>query len=76
MTDFDTACEQSRARIQSLPIRDQYRETMLYCGITYGYDPDLDCFYPPAVEATDSLWDRYGWIVVLVTLTAISIVTA
>jgi hypothetical protein len=76
MTDFDTACNTNRARIQQLPVRDQYNETMLYLGTVYSYDPDLDCFYPQAVEATDSLWDRYGWIVVLVTLTALSIITA
>jgi hypothetical protein len=76
MTDFNTACEQNRARIQQLPIRDQYRETMLYLGTTYSYDPDLDCFYPQEVEATETLWDRYGWIVILATLTGLSIVTA
>ena len=76
MTDFDTACEQNRQRIQELPIRDQYRETMLYCGTTYSYDPDFDCFYPQEVEDSESLWDRYGWIVVIVGLTAISIITS
>jgi hypothetical protein len=76
MTDFDTACQQNRQRIQELPIRDQYRETMLYLGTTYSYDPDLDCFYPQAADEHESLWDRYGWIVVLVTLTGLSIVTA
>jgi hypothetical protein len=76
MTDFDTACQENRARIQELPIRDQYRETMLYSGTIYKYDPDFDCFYPQEAEATETLWDRYGWIVVLVGLTALSIITA
>ena len=76
MTDFDTVCAENRARIQQLPVRDQYQQTMLYCGITYLYDPDFDCFYPQEVEAVETLWDRYGWIVVIVALTAISIITA
>ena len=76
MTDFDTACNLNRARIQSLPIRDQYQETMRYCGTVYSYDPDLDCFYPQVTDEVESLWDRYGWIVVLVTLTALSIITS
>jgi hypothetical protein len=76
MTDFDTACQENRARIQSLPIRDQYRETMLYCGRVYSYDPDFDCFYPQEIDESETLWDRYGWIVVLVGLTALSIITA
>ena len=76
MTDFDTACNLNRARIQSLPIRDQYQETMRYSGTVYSYDPDLDCFYPQVTDEVESLWDRYGWIVVLVTLTALSIITS
>jgi hypothetical protein len=75
MTDFEQECLKHRARIQELPLRDQYHETMLYCGITYSYDPDFDCFYPQEVDATESLWDRYGWIVVIVGLTALSIIT-
>jgi hypothetical protein len=76
MTDFETVCNENRARIQELPIRDQYRETMLYSGCTYIYDPDFDCFYPQAADEHESLWDRYGWIVVIVALTALSIITS
>lgn len=76
MTDFDTVCAENRARIQQLPIRDQYQETMLYSGTVYSYDPDLDCFYPQLADRPESLWDRYGWIAVLVGLTALSIITA
>jgi hypothetical protein len=76
MTDFDTVCEQNRSRIQELPVRDQYQQTIIYCGRTYCYDPDFDCFYPQDAEVTETLWDRYGWIVVIVALTALSIITA
>ena len=75
MTDFERECDLNRARIQQLPVRDQYQQTMLYCGCVYLYDPDFDCFYPQEVEAAESLWDRYGWIVVIVALTALSIIT-
>jgi hypothetical protein len=49
---------------------------MRYLGTVYCYDPDFDCFYPQAVAATETLWDRYGWIAVIVALTALSIITA
>ena len=75
MTDFERECDLNRARIQQLPVRDQYQQTMLYCGVTYLYDPDFDCFYPQEVEITETLWDRYGWIVIIVALTALSIIT-
>jgi hypothetical protein len=75
MTDFERECDLNRARIQQLPVRDQYQQTMLYSGVTYLYDPDFDCFYPQEVEITETLWDRYGWIVIIVALTALSIIT-
>ena len=76
MTDFDTVCNLNRARIQQLPIRDQYQQTIEYCGTTYSYDPDYDCFYPNIPVEELSLWDRYGWLVVIVALTLLSIITA
>jgi hypothetical protein len=76
MTDFERECDLNRARIQQLPVRDQYHETMRYLGTVYCYDPDFDCFYPQESEAAETLWDRWGWIVVIVALTALSIITA
>jgi hypothetical protein len=76
MTDFDTVCDQNRARIQQLPVTEQYNQTIVYQGRTYHYDRDYDCFYPNIEAEELSLWDRYGWIVVIIALTAISIITA
>jgi len=76
MTDFDTVCAENRARIQELPIRDQYQQTIEYCGTVYSYDPDYDCFYPNIEDEELSLWDRWGWIVIILALTALSIITA
>lgn len=76
MTDFDTVCDQNRQRIHTLPVTEQYNQTIQYQGRTYYYDRDFDCFYPQDVEDSETLWDRYGWIVVIIALTALSIITA
>jgi hypothetical protein len=76
MTDFETVCQANRARIHSLPVTEQYKQTIEYQGRTYHYDRDYDCFYPDIEAEQLSLWDRYGWIVVIVALTGLSIITA
>jgi hypothetical protein len=76
MTEFETVCEQNRARIRRLPLNDQYQQTVEYGGTTYYYDPDYDCFYPHVDPNSLSLWDRYGWLVVILILSILAIVTA
>jgi hypothetical protein len=76
MTDFDTVCSTNRARIRRLPISEQYQQSIEYRRRTYYYDPDYDCFYPNIEAEELSLWDRWGWIVVILALTALSIITA
>ena len=76
MTDFDTVCAENRQRIHQLPVTEQYNQTIQYQGRTYHYDRDYDCFYPNIEDEELSLWDRWGWIVVIIALTALSIITA
>jgi hypothetical protein len=76
MTEFDTLCSQTRSRIRKLPLDQQYQQSIEYQGRTYYYDPDYDCFYPNIEAEELSLWDRYGWIAVILALTALSIITA
>jgi hypothetical protein len=76
MTEFETVCSTNRDRIRSLPIDDQYQQHIEYRGTLYCYDPDFDCFYPLTDDDSASLWDRYGWIVVVVILSILAVVTA
>ena len=76
MTEFETVCEQNRQRIQLLPLNQQYQQTIHYCGTLYYYDPDFDCFYPHQDPDQMSLWDRWGWIVVILILSVLAVVTA
>ena len=76
MTEFETVCQKNRSRIQLLPLNEQYQQTIEYCGTVYYYDPDYDCFYPHIDPDKLSLWDRYGWLVVIAVLTILAVVTA
>lgn len=75
MTDFETVCKENRQRIHTLPVTEQYNQTIEYQGTIYSYDRDYDCFYPNIEAEQLSLWDRYGWIVVIVGLTILAIIT-
>lgn len=76
MTEFETACHNNRQRIRLLPLDQQHQQTVEYQGRTYYYDPDLDCFYPRVAFEDLSLWDRWGWIVVIVALVTLAVITA
>lgn len=76
MTEFEQHCWDNRSRIRTLPINEQYQQTIEYRGTIYYYDPDYDCFYPRVDADQLTLWDRYGWIVVIAALTILAVVTA
>ena len=76
MTEFERVCEQNRQRIHALPANEQYQQTIEYQGTIYYYDRDYDCFYPHIDPDKLSLWDRWGWLVVIVGLTLLAVVTA
>jgi hypothetical protein len=76
MTEFETVCEQNRQRIHQLPANEQYQQTIEYQGTVYYYDRDFDCFYPHQDYDKMSLWDRWGWIVVIAVLTILAVVTS
>jgi len=76
MTEFETVCEQNRQRIRRLPLDEQYQQTIEYQGRVYYYDTDFDCFYPHVAFEDLSLWDRYGWLLVITVLTILALVTA
>ena len=52
-------------------MNDLYNETVERHGKIYHYDPDQDIYY--CRYAPTSVFDRYGWIVVTVVLTAIAL---
>jgi len=52
-------------------MNDLYNETIERHGKTYRYDPDHDCYY--AVHCDRSPWDQWGWIVVILVLSAIAL---
>lgn len=71
--EFDDLCYHSRKRIRSLPLNDQYTQTIDYNGRLYHYDPDFDCFYPHVDWDSMSHWDKYGWMYVTVVLCLIAV---
>jgi hypothetical protein len=76
MTEFETVCSKNRDRIRLLPLDQQYQQRIEYRGTVYYYDPDFDCFYPHQDPADMSLWDRWGWIVVIIALSILAVITA
>ena len=50
---------------------DQYNKTIEYNGNIYQYDPDGDSFY--RVPTKMSAFDKYGWIVTILLLTALAL---
>ena len=76
MTEFEQVCSKNRSRIRLLPLNEQYQQTVEYRGTLYYYDPDYDCFYPRIDPDSLSIWDRYGWIVVIIGLALLAVATA
>ena len=60
--EYDELCYLERKRISCLPYNEQYTQQFVYCGRTYFYDPDYDCFYPVTPWEELGYWDRYGWL--------------
>jgi hypothetical protein len=76
MTEFETVCAKNRDRIRLLPLDQQYQQRIEYRGTLYHYDPDYDCFYPHIDPDSLSVWDRWGWIVVIIGLALLAVITA
>jgi hypothetical protein len=52
-------------------MNDSYNKEIVYQGRRYRYDPDHDCFY--SIPSQIGLWDRWGWIAVIVVLAAVAV---
>lgn len=51
-------------------MNDSYNETITRQGKTYHYDPDHDCYYCRYDSADLSHFDQFGWLYLIVILTA------
>ena len=71
LREYDDLCYNERKRICHLPLNEQYTQQFVYCGKTYFYDPDYDCFYAVTPWEELSYWDRYGWLYVTAILAII-----
>ncbi len=70
---FNQLCQHNRQRIRKLSLDEQYLQHIEYQGRLYRYDPDYDCFYAITSWESQSYWDRWGWIWVLLALSAIAL---
>ena len=69
--EYCRICSYERKRIAKLDYNSQYQQQFSYCGKTYLYDPDFDCFYA-VHEFEQSHLGRWGWIYFTVILGVIA----
>jgi hypothetical protein len=52
-------------------MNDLYNKTIVVDGVVYCYDPDQDIYYR-RYDTEESLTSRYGWIIAVVIMAAVS----